>query len=171
MSETLFDRTNRLMKQNQWELVIEELNEKTLRNSNDWKLFWNAGWSLYKLKNIDKAIERFEQSVELAFDQSDKALCLSFLGISLLENENLIEARDTLTRALELKDGNWARTTLPIVLMELGEFDSAEQVHLEGLMNKPKNRKRLEAYRDYLHDCNRLDDAARITKKIEENEN
>jgi tetratricopeptide (TPR) repeat protein len=76
------------MKQNRWEFVIEELNEKTLRNFNDWKLFWNAGWALFKIKNIDKAIERFEQSVELASEQSDKVLCLSFSGIFLLENEN-----------------------------------------------------------------------------------
>jgi Tfp pilus assembly protein PilF len=156
-----------LMSQHQWEHVVNELDVQTLEISNNWQLYWNAGWSNFKLNQLGLAKEHFEKAVDLSGNSKDRSVCLTFLGIAELEDKNFENALEKLNEALALKDSILTRKSLALTLMNLNKVEAAEQVHIEGVSIEPSNIDRLAAYSDFLIDMDRIEEAEVIQRKIE----
>lgn len=165
--QSLYDRTSELMREQKWEQVISELDHKVLKNKKNWRLYWNAAWSNYKLKLFNEAEKYFQSAVHLTPNPKDKSICLTFLGITKLETKDLEKAHEHLKQALDIKDSSLTRKGLALALMYLDRVDEAEQVHKDGIDLEPNNKERLAAYGDFLLDVGRLDDAKTIQSKID----
>jgi Tfp pilus assembly protein PilF len=156
------------MDQHQWQLVIDELEETRLQNSGSWKLYWNSAWSNFKLNQLSLAKEQFRQAVNLTDNPKDLSVCLTFLGISELEDKNIEQAHEKLMKSLEIRDNSLTRKSLALTFMHMNKVEAAEKVHLDGITNEPKNKERLAAYGDFLLDIERTEEAVAVQRKIEE---
>lgn len=166
MSEELYNQTKELMKQHQWQSVIDILDDSTLLKSNDWRLYWNAGWSNFKQKRFLQARMSFQKAVRLTGNDDDKSLSLTFLGLSEMEENRYQEAREVLKEALQLKDSTLARKSLALAFIHLEDLEEAEKIHTDGLALEPDNKERLAAYGNFLLDTGREEEAIAIRKKL-----
>ncbi|MBT30007.1 MAG: hypothetical protein CMO01_10145 [Thalassobius sp.] len=165
--KTIYEQTSQLLKEHQWEEVIQLLSPRVLEQKEDWKLYWNAGWANYKKADFAEAVNLFTKACKVTRSENDEAVCLTFIGIAQVEAQDYQSALENLMDAVLISDSNLARKSLAMTFMKMDDLGSAEKVHQEGLKLKPNDKERLAAYGNYLMDTGRYDEADEIKKKIE----
>lgn len=168
MTKNIYKSTSQLMKEHQWEKVLKILDSKTLEENKSWKLLWNLAWSYYKLDKFAEALDKFHKAAEYATDEKDKAICLTFMGITELQLEKFDNALKYLQDSLLIEDSTLTRKSLALALMHLDDFKSAQKIHEEGLKLKPKNKERLAAFGDFLLDMGMVNEAEEIKRRLAE---
>lgn len=166
MNIELYSQTKQLMKKHQWESVIDILDAETLDKSNDWRLYWNAGWSNFKLSRFKQSRIYFQKAIRLTSKPEEKSSCLTFLGLSEIEESRFEEAKGVLEEALQLKDSTLARKSLALAYINLDQLEQAEKVHTEGVKLEPDNKERLAAYGNFLLDSGRDEEAEEIRNRL-----
>ncbi|UII26170.1 hypothetical protein LVD15_23165 [Fulvivirga maritima] len=126
--ENIYERTKKLMSNQQWKKVIKVLPYEVLKKSDDWRLFWNAGWSYFKLNQFEKATSYFRDAHGLAHEVDDMALCLAFLGVAELENGDCYNAQIHLKASLHLKESAMASQALKMALVHLSTDANVGQI-------------------------------------------
>jgi Flp pilus assembly protein TadD len=130
--------------------------------SRTFELWWNHGWALGKLDDWKLATRSLANAVRI---KPDSPVGLWALGLAHSELGHPKLAERYLLAALELRDASLARMTLAVHYMRQNKFAAAEKIHRDGLALKPRDRRRLEAYADFLWDVGRRDESRLIARQ------
>lgn len=167
MSETkgtieLEKRAGIVMAAERWHEAIKLLKEKLPVVERDWRLSWNLGWCYFKLDRLDDARKHLIRATKLA---PENAICKWALGSVYLHRKQYQKAKANLEESLRIKDAYVARISLALTYLEQGKLSEAENVHIEGIRIKPEERRRYEAYADFLSDVGREEEAQKMYRK------
>jgi tetratricopeptide (TPR) repeat protein len=150
-----------LMKQNQWRRALK-LMDSVPRGKRTNELWWNHGWALGKLKDWKGAVRSLAAAVRA---KPKSPVSLWALGVAHREAGHPKLAERYHLAAISLKDSALPRLTLAVHYMRQGNFDAAERIHREGIALRPRSRRRLEQYANFLWDVGRRDEARAVTRR------
>ena len=148
-----------LMKNERWKAAVSFLKEHEELVREDFSLSWTIGWAHWKQEQFGEARRFLLQSLQLARGPRDESVGHWALGLSYLGLGRHDQAEVSLRESLRIDAYSPARFDLALLLMELGRFAEAEQLHLDGIKLKPKSRDHWEAYAAFLNDVGRETEA------------
>lgn len=125
----------------------------------DWRLSWNLGWCYFKINQLAEARKHPVRAARLA---PDEPVCHWALVTVYLHHKEYKKAEHSLLTSLRMKDAYMARVSLALAYLEQGKVAEAEEVHREGISLQPEERRRYEAYADFLSDIGREEQARRM---------
>ena len=94
--------------------------------------------------------------------------CKFGLGVVALEKKQYKKAQSLLSEALEIKDNDITRISLPLPYHAQGKLEEAETIHVNRIQLKLKQSQRYEAYAEFLSDIGREGEARKMTRKATE---
>jgi tetratricopeptide (TPR) repeat protein len=150
-----------LMKKNQWRRALK-LMDTVPPGKRTNELWWNHGWALGKLGDWKGAVGSLAAAVRV---KPKSAVSLWALGLAHSEAGHPKLAERYHLAAIALKDSSLARLTLAVHYMLQRNFDAAERIHREGIALRPRSRRRLEQYANFLWDVGRRDESRAVTRR------
>jgi Flp pilus assembly protein TadD len=156
------DAVDERMAAQEWSKALELLNASIAEGDQSWETAWKAGWCEYKLGQLGAAIAHFRRACDCAHAEP---IVWWGLGVSLMENGDLLQAEVALQTALNVRESALARSDLALVYQRMGAWEKAESVHLEGLKLEPDSRSRLEAYAAFLGDSGRTEEERTVLRR------
>jgi tetratricopeptide (TPR) repeat protein len=154
-----------LMQNERWKAAVAFLKEHEELVKEDFSLSWTIGWAHWKQEQFGEARRFLLQALQLARGPRDECVGHWALGLSYLGLGKHDQAEVSRRESLRIGDYSPARLDLALLLMELGRFAEAEQLHLDGIQLKPKSRARWEAYSAFLSDVGRETEAQGGSRK------
>ncbi len=154
--ESLCDRADTHMDGEKWLDAVALLESEPSLTSIDYRLSWSLGWALFKLGRPAEAIGPLRTAISLKLEEATLHWALATVLADAGENE---EAEREFLSALELREGYLPRIGLALLYLKQGRLHEAEQVYLNGMETHPRNRRKVEAYADFLSDVGRQDEA------------
>jgi tetratricopeptide (TPR) repeat protein len=161
----LLELAQSLMKQERWRETIKLLKASTSVVEKHWELLWNLGWCYFKLQRWGEAGKYLAMATRLA---PNSHACKFGLGSVYLKKKQYKKAEQSLTEALQIKEGHIARIGLALAYLAQGKIVEAENTHIENIRLKPKKSERYSSYADFLSDIGREVDAAKMYRKARE---
>ena len=133
------------------EEVISLCMEARQYNPEEMAFYYYQGMAYYQKENHDKALEAFQNGIDVINDESNPAIVSDFYAVmgDLLHQKGLArEAFEAYDSCLQWKDDNiMCLNNYAYYLSELGDqLDKAEQMSYKTIKAEPKNATYLDTY-------------------------